>query len=117
MAVTGSVACETCFHREFGVRFVPPDGTGTSGILIIGDSAWMDEVRMGKPFSGAAGYTLDRQLQLVNIQRALKFGRRCGSQSFPISNGASSRRLLQVQGKHQRALKFGRCCGSQSRAP
>lgn len=62
--------CGTCQHQTVGVRFIEPDGSGTSGILLVGDSPWLDEIRVGRNFSGAAGYTLDRQLQLVNIDRA-----------------------------------------------
>jgi uracil-DNA glycosylase len=69
VTVTGTPACDTCPHRDNGVRVVPPDGSGTSGILLVGDSAWVDEVISGKPFSGAAGATLNRQLSLVNIDR------------------------------------------------
>ena len=56
-------------HQTLGVRFIEPDGTWYVGILLMGDSPWLDEIRMGRNFSGAAGYTLDRQLQLVNIDR------------------------------------------------
>lgn len=69
MAVIGPY-CHDCPHRDLGVRFVEPDGSGTSGILLVGDSPWVDEIRLGRNFSGAAGGMLDRQLQLVNIQRA-----------------------------------------------
>ena len=68
MSVNGPY-CHDCPHRDLGVRFIEPDGSGTSGLLIIGDSPWIDEIRLGRNFSGAAGGMLDRQLQLVNIQR------------------------------------------------
>jgi uracil-DNA glycosylase family 4 len=61
--------CGTCPHAPLGVRFIPPDGSSTSGILFVGDSPWTDEIASGKPFSGAAGFTFNRQLQLVNIDR------------------------------------------------
>jgi uracil-DNA glycosylase family 4 len=35
----------------------------------VGDSPWVDEIREGRPFAGAAGWTLDRQLGLVAIDR------------------------------------------------
>jgi uracil-DNA glycosylase family 4 len=61
--------CHDCPHRKEGARFIPPDGTGASGILVVGDSPWRDEQRVGKPFAGAAGHTLDRSLALIGLQR------------------------------------------------
>ncbi len=37
--------------------------------MLIGDSGWMEEAATGKPFSGAAGHVLNRQLDLVQIER------------------------------------------------
>lgn len=62
--------CSDCPHSPLGVRFIPPDGTGTSGILLVGDSPWVDEIREGRPFVGAAGGMLNRQLELVSMNRA-----------------------------------------------
>jgi uracil-DNA glycosylase family 4 len=61
--------CGDCPHRDLGVRFIEPDGSGTSGILLVGDSPWTDEIAAGRNFSGAAGRVLDRQLDLVQIAR------------------------------------------------
>jgi len=65
----GTALCESCPHNRDNARFVPPDGSGASGILVVGDSPWKDEVRVGKPFAGAAGHTLDRTLNLIGLQR------------------------------------------------
>jgi uracil-DNA glycosylase family 4 len=62
--------CGDCPHRDLGVRFIEPDGSGTSGILIVGDSPWMDEIAAGRNFVGAAGSVLNRQLDLVQIARS-----------------------------------------------
>jgi uracil-DNA glycosylase len=61
--------CGDCPHAPLGVRFIPPDGSGTSGILLVGDSPWKDEIREGRPFAGAAGGTLNRMFQLIGMER------------------------------------------------
>lgn len=61
--------CADCHHRPLGVRFIPPDGTTSSGILFVGDSPWQDEMREGKPFAGAAGYTFNNWLRMLSLQR------------------------------------------------
>lgn len=61
--------CADCEHRDLGVRFIEPDGSGTSGILLVGDSPWTDEIAAGRNFAGAAGGVLNRQLNLVQIDR------------------------------------------------
>ncbi len=57
--------CADCPHARLGERFIPPDGSGASGILLVGDSPWVDEIRVGRPFAGAAGRLLDRILSLM----------------------------------------------------
>jgi len=51
------------------VRLVGTDGTGSNGILIVGDSPWREEVAVGKPFAGAAGAYLDRTLRRLGCER------------------------------------------------
>lgn len=68
MPPTGPL-CATCPHVGHGERFIEPDGSGSSGILVVGDSPWLEEIRVGRNFSGPAGYTYDRILNLVGIQR------------------------------------------------
>src|SRR6267142_2642829 len=50
-------------------RFILPEGSGSSGILILGDSPWREEVKTGKPFSGAAGFVFNMWLSLIGIER------------------------------------------------
>lgn len=57
--------CVDCLHSPLGQRFIGPDGAGSSGIMLIGDSPWVDEIAAGRPFAGAAGRTLDRILSLM----------------------------------------------------
>jgi len=62
--------CGTCPHRELGQRFIEPDGSGDSGVLLVGDSPWMEEMAAGRNFAGAAGFTYNRMLSLVGIERS-----------------------------------------------
>jgi uracil-DNA glycosylase family 4 len=61
--------CATCAHAREGSRFIPSDGTGANGLLLVGDSPWKDEQRAGRVFAGAAGKLLDRVLTLGGMQR------------------------------------------------
>lgn len=56
----GGPHCGSCPMNEHGHRLIQTDGRGSSGILVVGDSPWKDEIRAGKPFAGAAGNFLDR---------------------------------------------------------
>lgn len=57
--------CATCPYAPDGIKFIPPDGSGASRILLVGDSPWLDEQKVGLPFSGAAGRMLNRILQFM----------------------------------------------------
>lgn len=61
--------CEGCPQQAWGEKRLLPDGKGSSGILIVGDSPWKDEIRLGKPFAGAAGSYLDRLIRMVGRER------------------------------------------------
>ena len=54
--------CSGCPNEMFGVKFIPPDGKGFQRIMVVGDSGWVDEARLGKPFMGAAGSFLDKHI-------------------------------------------------------
>jgi DNA polymerase len=54
--------CGACPQRFIGQKRVLPDGNGTSGIMLVGDSPWKDEVRQGRPFAGAAGQFLEKHI-------------------------------------------------------
>jgi len=49
--------------------FVPADGSGANGVLIVGEAAGEMEAKIGKPFIGAAGFYLDRLLKRVGLMR------------------------------------------------
>lgn len=61
--------CSGCVNLPYGQVYVPPDGTGSSGILAVGDSPWTSEIAAGRPFWGASGFFLDRQLTRLGISR------------------------------------------------
>jgi len=62
--------CAGCPSRPTGVRYIPMSGTGSSGIMAVADSPWVDEVKAGFPFAGAAGAMLDRLLRKLAMDRA-----------------------------------------------
>ena len=61
--------CAGCIMQHQGQRFVYFDGMDTSGILVVGDSPWHEEVRLGRPFAGPSGRLLDSQLNRAGIDR------------------------------------------------
>jgi DNA polymerase len=50
--------------------FVPGDGPGTTGIVIVGRDPGAIEVREGRPFVGQAGCLLNRELGDIGIDRS-----------------------------------------------
>ena len=54
--------CSGCPNQMNGVRMIPPDGNGYSGVMIVGDSGWDYEAREGRPFAGPAGQFLDKHI-------------------------------------------------------
>lgn len=48
---------------------MPPEGNGSSKILLLAESPWVDEIKAGRPFSGAAGSYLDKLLRMTGIDR------------------------------------------------
>jgi|SRR5579862_2609566 len=61
--------CNDCPQQPIGNKFIPPSGTGSSGMMLVADSPWIDEIRLGYPFAGAAGSMLDRMLKRAGIDR------------------------------------------------
>lgn len=66
-------SCTGCplYEGEFGKKWgwVPADGTGDNGVLVILEAAGADEEAVGRPVMGAAGQYLWNQLQRVGIER------------------------------------------------
>lgn len=63
------IHCDGCAYQATGVRRVAASGTGTNGVLIVGDSPWVDEVAIGKPFAGASGRFLESILTKRGLAR------------------------------------------------
>lgn len=61
--------CDGCAYQPTGVRRVLPDGSGSNGALIVGDSPWDSEVAVGRPFAGASGKWLDTILSKRGLAR------------------------------------------------
>jgi uracil-DNA glycosylase family 4 len=58
------------YAMEFrGMDIVNGSGNPDSGILLIGEAPGKDEVRLGKPFVGAAGKQLSEFLELLGTDR------------------------------------------------
>lgn len=61
--------CDGCSYQPTGVRRVNPDGSGSNGVMLVGDSPWIEEVGVGKPFVGASGRYLDGILSKRGLDR------------------------------------------------
>lgn len=58
------------YRKEFeGYEIVVGDGNIDARLLLIGEAPGRDEVRLGKPFVGAAGKNLTEFLELLGIDR------------------------------------------------
>lgn len=61
--------CLNCTNAPYGVSRLEADGSGSSGIMLLGDSPWHFEQAIGKPFSGPSGQLLNRILERLGIKR------------------------------------------------
>ncbi|HUR61945.1 MAG TPA: uracil-DNA glycosylase [Candidatus Thermoplasmatota archaeon] len=62
--------CVLCGLCELRDRAVPGEGTGASGIMLVGEAPGRKEDESGRPFVGAAGKNLDLGLREAGIDRA-----------------------------------------------
>lgn len=72
--------CQGCPQQASGVRRLGSDGRGSNGVMILGDSPWMEEMVKGHPFAGASGHLLNRAFDLLGVAR----------EDFIIANAAIS---------------------------
>lgn len=65
------VSCLGCPLQPLngGAGWVGASGSGSNGILLVGEAAGADEERVGRPFVGAAGFYLDRLLKRAGLDR------------------------------------------------
>ena len=58
------------YNREFqGQEIVVGDGSTNSRLLLVGEAPGRDEVKIGKPFVGAAGKNLAEFLEVLKLDR------------------------------------------------
>ena len=63
-------ACTKCELHVGRIQAVPGEGSGKSGILLVGEAPGRKEDESGRPFVGAAGKNLDLALATAGIPRA-----------------------------------------------
>lgn len=61
--------CDRCAYQSTGVRRVLPDGSGSNGVMLVGDSPFTEEVAAGRPFVGPSGKWLDTILSKRGLVR------------------------------------------------
>lgn len=61
--------CGTCRLGSCKTGFVPADGDGSNGVLIVLEAAGEHEAKEGKPVVGKAGYYLFQNLARIGIRR------------------------------------------------
>lgn len=61
--------CTSCVLYGNGCGYVPADGSGDNGVLIVAEAAGENEAADGAPLIGKAGYYLFQQLQRCGIER------------------------------------------------
>ncbi len=72
--VAGRVrACQRCGLCGTRTNAVPGEGSGRSGIFLVGEAPGRNEDETGHPFCGAAGKNLDRALAEAAIPRETAF--------------------------------------------
>lgn len=62
-------ACMLCPLGETRIHAVPGEGTGESGVFLVGEAPGRNEDETGRPFCGAAGKNLDLGLVAAGLLR------------------------------------------------
>ncbi len=62
-------ACLKCPLGETRIHAVPGEGTGESGVFLVGEAPGRNEDETGRPFCGAAGKNLDLGLAAAKLPR------------------------------------------------
>lgn len=66
-------ACRRCGLCELRGNAVPGEGTGQSGVMLVGEAPGRNEDETGRPFCGAAGKKLDLALAAAGLDRTACF--------------------------------------------
>ncbi len=69
----GIAGCRRCPLHRHRTRAVPGEGTGSSGIVLIGEAPGREEDATGRPFVGRAGRTLRRAIAEVGLDEGSLF--------------------------------------------
>ncbi len=64
-------SCASCPLDSLAQGYAPADGTGTNGVLLLGEALGEDEAREGRPFVGRAGRQLLRILRVLEGQAGI----------------------------------------------
>lgn len=61
--------CSGCVLEHIGTGFMEVTGSGSNGVLLVGEALGKDEAEAGRPFVGAAGQVLDKMLLKGGMKR------------------------------------------------
>src|SRR2546427_11615113 len=61
--------CEKCDLCKSRKKAVPGEGSGRSGVMIVGEAPGGEEDQSGRPFVGTAGKRLEGVLRLAGLSR------------------------------------------------
>lgn len=64
------LTCKGCPLEIIGTGFMEVSGTGTNGVLLVGEALGADEAIEGYPFVGKAGQTLEKMMVRGNLKKA-----------------------------------------------
>ncbi len=64
------IGCNGCVLQQTGTGFMNVSGSGSNGVMLIGEALGADEAAQGQPFVGKAGFTLDKLLQRGGLNRS-----------------------------------------------
>ena len=94
-------SCGGCPLERSG-PFVPGEGSGASGMLLLGEAPGEQEVKLARPFVGPAGAQLDHLLRLAGLERP----------SLRLTNAVHSRPPKnELSGTAYEAEVIARCGG------
>ena len=66
-------ACQLCGLCATRTNAVPGEGTGASGLMLVGEAPGRKEDETGRPFVGSAGKNLDLALAAAGLDRSAAF--------------------------------------------
>ena len=70
MRGTKPSTCATCPLYEKGQGWVPAFGSGSNGVLLVGEAPGAEEAHASEPFVGPAGFQLRKLLDRCRMEKA-----------------------------------------------